>query len=69
MASEYLDETSQQSRWHAQDVRRLAVVAMVTERTVYRWFREPARAHKGNAARLAAAALKLGIPLPRGAGA
>lgn len=61
--SEYSTE-AQSERWRAQDVRALAALAMVTERTVYRWMREPERAHRGNAARLAAAALKLGIPLP-----
>lgn len=62
--SQPAEDVSQEERWFAHDVRRLAAATMVTERTVYRWYREPTRAHRGNAARLSAAAIKMGIPLP-----
>ncbi len=45
-------------------VRQLATATMLTERTVYRWLAQPERGHYGNRARLAAAAKRLGIPLP-----
>lgn len=61
MMSEY---SRKGERWRAQDVRQLAVSAMVTERTVYRWLRAPERTHRGNRMRLEAAAQLLGMQLP-----
>lgn len=59
-----MTEYSKQDGRRASIVRQLAAMTLLTERTVYRWMREPERGHYGNRARLVAAARKLGIPLP-----
>lgn len=42
-------------------MRQLARATELTERTVYRWLKDPDRGHFGNRKRLAAAAAKLGL--------
>lgn len=53
-----------ETKRRATEVRQLAAATLLTERTVYRWLRDPGKAHFGNKARLEAAAKRMGIPLP-----
>lgn len=53
-------------RWHAQDVRRLAVETLMSERTVYRWYAKPSSLTRANRLRLERAAARMCIPLPVG---
>lgn len=59
-----MTEHSGQDGQRAATVRQLALATMLTERTVYRWLRNPERANFGNRRRLEAAAKRIGFPLP-----
>ena len=58
-----------EARWRAQDVRQIAAMVMVSERTVYRWYAAPERTHRGTRIRLEAAAKRIGAPLPKASAA
>jgi phage antirepressor YoqD-like protein len=58
-----MTEYSKQSGKKALQVRQLAALTMLTERTVYRWLADPEYGHRGNRVRLAAAAKRLGIQI------